>query len=91
MSTAYGRDVRGAPLHLAAGLATAVRAVLPAIEAALAPFEPRPHWGKLFAMSPDAIRSSYERLPGFVSLLERYDPSGKFRNAFLDRYIVAED
>ena len=26
----------------------AVRAVLPVIEAALAPFEPRPHWGKLF-------------------------------------------
>ena len=64
-----------------------VRPVLPTIEAALAPFEPRPHWGKLFTMSPEAVRSSYERLPQFIALLERHDASGKFRNAFLDRYI----
>lgn len=64
-----------------------VRRVLPTIEAALAPFEPRPHWGKLFTMSPEAVRSSYERLPQFIALLERHDASGKFRNAFLDRYI----
>jgi xylitol oxidase len=67
----------------------AVRRVLPVLEAALAPFEPRPHWGKVFMVSPEAIRSTYERLPAFVALLERYDPSGKFRNAFMDRYIVA--
>ena len=62
-----------------------VRRVLPTIEEALAPFEPRPHWGKVFTMSPEAIRSSYEKLPQFAALLERHDPSGKFRNAFLNR------
>jgi alditol oxidase len=65
----------------------AVRQVLPAIEAALAPFEPRPHWGKVFTMAPETVRSSYVRLPEFVELLERNDPLGKFRNPFLDRYI----
>jgi alditol oxidase len=65
-----------------------VQAVLPVIERALAPFEPRPHWGKVFTLSHDAIRSAYPRLPEFVALLERYDPAGKFRNGFVNRFIL---
>jgi len=62
----------------------AVLALLPQIEEALAPFSPRPHWGKLF----DAVdRSLYPRLPDFVALAERMDPTGKFRNAFLDGHV----
>jgi xylitol oxidase len=64
-----------------------VRAVLPAIEHVLAPFEPRPHWGKLFTMAPDAVRASYTKLPRFIALVERHDPAGKFRNGYLDRHI----
>jgi xylitol oxidase len=37
----------------------AVRQLLPRIEEALAPFEARPHWGKLFAMAPERLRSLY--------------------------------
>ncbi len=65
----------------------AVRRVLRLIEGVLAPFAPRPHWGKLFTMAPGAVRASYENLPRFTALLERHDPNGTFRNAFLDRYI----
>lgn len=65
----------------------AVRALLPAIETALRPFEPRPHWGKLFTMEPDELRSRYPRLPDFAGLARRHDPDGKFRNDFLDRYL----
>jgi xylitol oxidase len=67
----------------------AVRNLLPAIEAALRPFEPRPHWGKLFTMEPDELRSRYPRLPDFAQLARRNDPDGKFRNDFLDRYLGA--
>jgi xylitol oxidase len=67
----------------------AVRRVLPIVEGALAPFDPRPHWGKVFAMSPEAVQSSYEKLPAFADLLGRHDTAGKFRNPFLDRYIFA--
>ncbi len=67
----------------------AVRRVLPDIENALAPFDPRPHWGKIFTMAPETVRSSYANLPQFAALLERHDPTGKFRNAFLSRYIFA--
>jgi alditol oxidase len=66
----------------------AVRAVLPGIERALAPFDPRPHWGKLSTMAGEAIRSSYTQWRGFVELVERHDPRGTFRNDFLARTIL---
>ncbi len=65
----------------------AVSALLPVIERELAPFNARPHWGKLFTMSPSRLRSLYERLPDFTRLSGTYDPQGKFRNAFLSRNI----
>ncbi len=63
----------------------AVRALLPVIERELAPFKARPHWGKLFTISPSHLRSLYERLPDFTRLVGTHDPQGKFRNAFLSR------
>jgi len=65
----------------------AVRQILPRIEAALAPLNARPHWGKLFTVTHADLRARYERLPDFQALLQTFDPAGKFRNAFLDRYI----
>ncbi|KAA2240883.1 FAD-binding protein [Chitinophaga agrisoli] len=65
----------------------AVQQVLPLIEARLAPFRARPHWGKLFTMPPAKLAGLYERLPDFRQLLQEYDPQGKFRNAFMDTYI----
>lgn len=63
----------------------AVQRVLPLIEAALAPFEPRPHWGKLFTLPPAKVQARYPRLADFRALARDLDPQGKFRNAFLDR------
>jgi xylitol oxidase len=65
----------------------AVSKVLPQIEAALAPFSPRPHWGKLFTMPASEVRSRYERLADFRTLVGKHDPVGKFRNAFVADYI----
>jgi xylitol oxidase len=64
-----------------------VKELLPAIEEQLAPFNARPHWGKLFTMPAERVHSLYEKLPEFRQLLRSYDPQGKFRNAFLDEYI----
>jgi xylitol oxidase len=61
-----------------------VKAVLPAIEAQLEPFAPRPHWAKLFTMAPAKVQSRYERLAEFEAMVKHYDPSGKFRNNFID-------
>lgn len=61
-----------------------VSKVLPLIEAALEPFQPRPHWGKLFTMSHALFPSRYAKLPEFKTLLGHYDPKGKFRNEFVN-------
>ena len=57
------------------------------IEAVLEPFEPRPHWGKLFAIDADLVKGRYERRRDFVSLARRLDPGGKFRNGFVDKFV----
>jgi len=62
----------------------AVQQLLPMIEAQLASFDVRPHWGKLFTLSPMQLEMYYERMQDFRTLLKQYDPQGKFRNAFLN-------
>ena len=61
-----------------------VMALLPMIEAELAPFNARPHWGKLFTIDPSVLHSRYERFADFLKLVKTYDPQGKFRNPYLD-------
>ena len=68
----------------------AVGEVLVELEAALAPFEARPHWGKLFDADAAAITPLYERLPDFVGLIERLDPRGAFRNSWLRTRVLGE-
>ena len=68
-----------------------VEAVLPRLEAALAPLGARPHWGKLFASlgTPGSDpRTLYPRLDDFRALVARTDPEGTFRNAFVDRHVL---
>ncbi|MDB5246581.1 MAG: linked oxidase, partial [Segetibacter sp.] len=67
----------------------AVRKILPLIEEKLAPFNGRPHWGKLFTVSPSRLKLLYEKLPDFQQLMHEYDPHGKFRNKFLDTNIFS--
>ncbi len=65
----------------------AVRRALGDVEAALAPFTARPHWGKLFLAEAEAIAPLYPRLSDFRGLAERLDPRGAFRNAWLERHV----
>jgi len=68
----------------------AVSKLLPVIERELAPFGPRPHWGKLFTIPAAQLRASYEKLPAFVELGRRFDPLGKFRNEFLNANVFGD-
>ncbi len=86
MSPCYGQECVG--LHFTwQPNWTAVQALLPLIEQQLAPFEPRPHWGKVFTMPAAQVQACYPRLADFRALLRQYDPQGKFRNPFVDTYI----
>ena len=68
-----------------------VSKVMPMVERELAPFNARPHWGKLFTVSPARLKLLYEKLPDFLKLAKEYDPKGKFRNEFLDKNIYGGD
>jgi alditol oxidase len=68
---------------------TAVRPVLAALEERLAPWAPRPHWGKLFSAAPDVVAASYPRMGDFGTLRRDLDPGGKFGGPLVDRYAPA--
>lgn len=59
--------------------------LLPLVEEALAPFVPRPHWGKLFAATRRDLEGRYPRFNDFRELASRLDPRGAFRNGYLNR------
>ncbi|MFC7340431.1 D-arabinono-1,4-lactone oxidase [Saccharopolyspora griseoalba] len=65
----------------------AVEALLPEIEAALRPFDARPHWGKVFTTEPSELRRIYPRLDDFAKLVRRFDPDGKFANDYTARIL----
>ena len=60
------------------------------VEAVLERFEPRPHWGKLSSLPADVVRARYERMGSFRPLAERLDPTGMFRNGFVDRVVLGQ-
>jgi alditol oxidase len=68
--------------------AEAVRRALGDVEAALRPLGARPHWGKVFVGRAADIAPLYERLGDFVALMERLDPCGAFRNAWLAERVL---
>ena len=63
----------------------AVLPVVTLIEQQLAPFGPRPHWGKVFTTPASELAERYDRLPGFLALAGPYDPAGTVRDAYTAR------
>jgi xylitol oxidase len=89
MSMNYGEDTVG--IHFTwKPWQDEVREALLRLEAAFAPFEARPHWGKLFEAKAATIAPLYPRLPDFVRLIERLDPRGAFRNQWLKTHVLGE-
>ena len=78
LSPQYERD--SAALHFTWRLEPdRVRAACGAVEAALAEFAPRPHWGKLFTRpAPEYVRAGDWR-----ALRAELDPGGRFTNPWL--------
>jgi xylitol oxidase len=86
LSTAYGTDI--VCIHFSWQLdVDAVNGIIPSIEAALSPFEARPHWGKLFTATAQTLEERFPRLPDFRRLADRLDPRGAFRSDYLERHV----
>jgi alditol oxidase len=58
------------------------------LEAALARFEPRPHWGKIFDVDGATLAQLYPRHADFVDLVNRFDPRGAFRSSWLEHNVL---
>ena len=88
LSPQYGRDTIGLHFTWRREPETVTR-LAGALEVALAPFDARPHWGKVFLAGAATIADRYERLPDFRQLAERLDPRGAFRNDWLERHVLS--
>jgi len=64
-----------------------VAALLPDLESRLAPFDGRPHWGKMSSLDHAAIAGLYPRLADFRDLVARADPERTFASAFGERVL----
>jgi xylitol oxidase len=83
LSPAYGRD--SVTLHFTwIKDPAAVTPVIAELDRLLLPLGARPHWGKLTTASPSVLAGAYERAADFARLIRDIDPSGKFRNRYVD-------
>jgi xylitol oxidase len=62
-----------------------VDAAVAQVEQALAPFEARPHWGKVSHVTAGRVAELYPRLGDATALFDSLDPRGKFSNDRLAR------
>ena len=69
-----------------------VMAACEEVEAALAEWKPRAHWGKLHHMGATELAAAYgaDAIERFRGLCARHDPAGKFRNAWFERLIFGD-
>ena len=88
MSPCYKR--RCVALHTTWKQHPEVMKLLPLIEKQLEPFEPIPHWGKLFTLNPSVIQSRVKKLELFKDLIRTHDPEGKFRNGFINEILFSK-
>jgi len=86
LSPAYRRD--SAAVHFTwIPDPAAVAPVLASVEDALAPFGPRPHWGKISSIPPAEVARRYPRLADFRRLVGAPGAGPKFRNDYVDAYL----
>lgn len=89
MSTAHGEPTLG--LHFTwLPAQAAVEELLVELEAQLLPLGARPHWGKLFLADAATLAPRYPRHADFLSLVDRLDPRGAFRNDWLRTHVVGD-
>ena len=85
LSEAYGRESLAIHFTWKPDL-PGVTAFLPTLEAALAPFKARPHWGKLFTASNFHFTALYPRFTEWLEYRAVLDPDRKFINEQLSSW-----
>jgi xylitol oxidase len=85
LSGAYQRDTLA--IHFTWKKDLAIYPVIEKVEAALRPYNYRPHWGKVFTADGKYLSSVYPKMSEFKALTEALDPTSKFENLFTRKFI----
>ncbi len=85
LSGAYQRDTLA--IHFTWKKGLAIYPVIEKIEAALRPFNYRPHWGKVFTADGKYLSTVYPKMREFKALVEALDPASNFENTFTRRIL----
>src|SRR5690606_27733447 len=87
LSPAHGRDSIGFHFTWRPEWERTIAAI-GVVEAALAPFDFRPHWAKVFVTPWPVVRARYPKRDALRDLASRFDPHGKFRAPMLDQVLA---
>ena len=86
LSGSYQRDTFA--IHFTWKKDEEIYPVIEKVEAALRPFNYRPHWGKVFTADAQYLKSVYPKMSEFKALVEALDPTKKFENSFTRRFLA---
>jgi L-gulono-1,4-lactone dehydrogenase len=89
LSPAHGRDTAYLAAHVYRGVP--FEAPLREVEAAMAAFGGRPHWGKRSWLTAAELEGRYPRWAAFAAVRRMLDPEGRFANAFTERMLGSQE
>ncbi|MFI6169012.1 D-arabinono-1,4-lactone oxidase [Nocardia sp. NPDC051052] len=89
LSPATGRDTCYIAVHQYRGMA--YEPYFRACEAVFDKYNGRPHWGKRHFQTADTLRERYPDWDRFAEVRRRFDPKGRFSNAYLNRVLGPVD
>ncbi|HVL91452.1 MAG TPA: D-arabinono-1,4-lactone oxidase [Actinomycetota bacterium] len=85
LSPAAGRPTAYLAVHVFQGMP--YEAIFRDVEALMAGFDGRPHWGKIHFLAAEDLAGRYPGWDAFAAVRKRLDPGGLFRNDYLDRVL----
>lgn len=85
LSTAEGRDAGWIAVHQYTGIPYGD--YFRGVEQIMNDYDGRPHWGKLHFQTHEVLRTRYPHWDRFAEVRARLDPTGTFRNDYLDRVL----
>jgi FAD-linked oxidoreductase len=83
LSTGHGRESGWIAVHQYRGME--YEHYFRGVETIMAEYDGRPHWGKLHFQSAETLCERYPEWDVAMSMRDRLDPAGTFRNDYLDR------
>jgi L-gulono-1,4-lactone dehydrogenase len=85
LSTAQGRDSGFVAVHMYRGMEW--ERYFRAVESVMDELDGRPHWGKRHFQTAATLRPRYPHWDAFQAVRARFDPHGRFANAFTERVL----